>query len=36
MVVTAQFIKAGRERVGTMLSGRDNNEHTLLGEERDC
>lgn len=33
MVVTTQFIKAGRERVGTMLSGRDNNEHTLLGGE---
>lgn len=36
MVVTMQFIKAGREKVGALLSGAYNKEHTLLGEERDC
>lgn len=36
MVVTMQFIKAGREEVGAVLSGAYNKEHTLLGEKRDC
>lgn len=32
MVVTMQFIKAGRDKAWTMLFGTDNNEHILLGE----
>lgn len=36
MAVTMQFIKAESEKAWTMSFGTDNNEHILLGEERDC
>lgn len=36
MVVAMQFIKVEREKAWTMLCGTNNNEHILLGEERDC